>query len=67
MLTARDIQKVLAVLDRVERMTVAQAANPHFVGQLSADAFGASLPLKYVLGTFAVEVEKVEKKTAEAA
>jgi hypothetical protein len=66
MLTAKDIAQALAVLSRTENLTMDLARDPAYIGNLCAEAFIASLPLKRALEQLRVPTVKPEATVVHA-
>jgi hypothetical protein len=57
MLTAKDLARVFAVLKQVEALTMKTANDPAVIGNLTAEAFIASLPIRHALEDLRVEIQ----------
>lgn len=55
-ITAQDLQKILSILERFEKMTLQQAVDTAFMNSLRTDAMFAAIPPKVALGMTRVEV-----------
>jgi hypothetical protein len=61
MLTAKNIAEVVALLKIVEHATVKQWEDPHFIGQVRAEAFLVGLPLSLELDAYKIKVEQAQE------
>lgn len=66
MLTAKDIAQAIALLSRVENLTMDLARDPAYVGNLCAEAFIAALPLKRSLEKLRVPMVQPETTVVHA-